>query len=72
MSRPQDGQLGEVDVDTAPRSGHSHQLTIICPLDAIKAAFVIQGHDGMHLLQVRQVVDLDAAADIYAKNPDGK
>jgi len=52
-----DRQLGEIDVNYSTRTGHSHQLSIIRPLNTIKCSFIIKSHNGIHLLQVLKVMD---------------
>lgn len=60
VGSPQDGQLGQVHVETALLGADRQQLTVVGPLDPVQAALVLQGDDGVDLLQVSQVMDLDA------------
>jgi len=48
------------NVQVALGGGDSQQLAVLGPLHAVQAALVVQVDDGKHLLQVCQVVDLDA------------
>ena len=43
--------------------GDSEKLTIVCPLNTVQAPLVVQRDDGIHLLQVREIVDLDATLE---------
>ena len=48
-------------MERAAGCGHCQKLTVVRPLNLVHAALVLQGDDGVHLLELSQVVNLHAA-----------